>query len=81
MTSNSSITSSNRHKYHNQQNSNVILLITRSQALALELQSVVHSIIESVEDLPLQSDVKAVVLGAEYARLGSFLYCCYLFVY
>jgi hypothetical protein len=49
-----------------------IVLISRSPELIHNLQTIIHCVIENVEDLPLHPDVKAAVLDTEYARLGSF---------
>lgn len=47
-----------------------VILVSRSSELINSLQSVIHSVIENVEDLPLHSDIKAAILDTEYARLG-----------
>jgi hypothetical protein len=48
-----------------------IILISRSSELIHSLQTIIHCVVENVEDLPLHPDVKAAVLDTEYARLGS----------
>ena len=48
-------------------NSETIILITRSSELMQALSEVVHHVESSVEDLPVHSDLKAVILDPDFA--------------
>jgi hypothetical protein len=48
-----------------------VILVSKSPKLIEDLQTIIHAVIQNVEDLPLYSDIKAAVLDTEYARLGS----------
>lgn len=56
----------NHHQIYTQE----VILISRSSELIRSLQSIIHSVVQTIEDLPLHSDIKAAILDTEYARLG-----------
>jgi hypothetical protein len=57
---------SSHHHLSNQE----VILVSRSPQLIQSLQSIIHCVVQNVEDLPLHADIKAAVLDTEYARLG-----------
>lgn len=50
---------------------NAIVLISRSEALADALNGIIHHRIQSVEDLPTHTGLRAAILDADYARQGE----------
>jgi hypothetical protein len=70
--------SSNQHNHSPRKLSNhnphEVILISRSENLAFSLSRIMHCVVHSVDDLPLHSDIRAAVLDAEYARIGSPFY-------
>ncbi len=51
-------------------NNQTIVLLSRSIELAGQLSEVINTVVHSVEDLPTQSDLKAVILDHEFSKLG-----------
>lgn len=52
-------------------NNHTIVLLSKSHDLAQQLSEVINSVAHNVEDLPTDSDLKAVILDDEYLKLGN----------